>query len=66
MDSNYTAKLVYSGEGAAVSFDHSVSYIDFANSVRDRFPVLGRSIVNLKYTVFPDVVSYRLENEDDV
>ncbi|KAL6196056.1 hypothetical protein ACLB2K_031672 [Fragaria x ananassa] len=66
MDNNYTSKFVYSGEGAAVSFDHSVSYIDFANSVRDRFPVLGRSIVNLRYTVFPDVVSYRLENEDDM
>ncbi len=66
MDSNYTAKLVYSGEGAAVSFDHSVSYIDFANSVRDRFLLLGRSIVKLRYTVFPDVVSYRLENEDDM
>ncbi|KAL6124967.1 hypothetical protein ACLB2K_077475 [Fragaria x ananassa] len=66
MDSNYTAKLVYSGEGAAVSFDHSVSYIDFSNSVRDRFPVLGKSIVNMRYTVFPDVVSYRLENEDDM
>ncbi|KAL6205330.1 hypothetical protein ACLB2K_022591 [Fragaria x ananassa] len=66
MDSNYTAKLVYSGEGAAVSFDHSVSYFDFANSIRDRFPVLGRGIVKLRYTVFPDVVSYRLENEDDM
>ncbi|KAL6189023.1 hypothetical protein ACLB2K_040413 [Fragaria x ananassa] len=42
MDSNYTAKLVYSGEGAAVSFDHSVSYINFANSVRDRFPMMFR------------------------
>ncbi|KAL6125289.1 hypothetical protein ACLB2K_073348 [Fragaria x ananassa] len=66
MDSNYTAKLVYSVEGAAVSFDHSVSYIDFSNSVRDRFPVLGKSIVNMRYTVFPDIVSYRLENEDDM
>ncbi|KAL6209390.1 hypothetical protein ACLB2K_020332 [Fragaria x ananassa] len=42
MDSNYTAKLVYSGEGAAVSFDHSVSYIDFANSLCDRFPMMFR------------------------
>ncbi|KAL6202775.1 hypothetical protein ACLB2K_026480 [Fragaria x ananassa] len=66
MDSNYTAKLMHSGEGASVSFDHSVSYIDFANSVRDRFPILGRSIVNLRYNIFPDVVSYRLENEDDM
>ncbi|KAL6141318.1 hypothetical protein ACLB2K_059608 [Fragaria x ananassa] len=32
MDSNYTAKLVYSGEVAAVSFDYSVSYFEFANS----------------------------------
>ncbi|KAL6202897.1 hypothetical protein ACLB2K_026601 [Fragaria x ananassa] len=66
MDNNYTATLLYSGEGAAVSFDHSISYFDFANSVCDRFPVLGRSIVKLRYTVFPDVVSYRLENEDDM
>ena len=66
MDSNYTTKVVYSGEGASVSFNHSVSYFDFANFVRDRFQVLGRSIVKLRYTVFPDVVSYRLENEDDV
>ncbi|KAL6210725.1 hypothetical protein ACLB2K_015957 [Fragaria x ananassa] len=47
MDNNYTAKLVYSGEGASVSFDHRVSYFDFANSIRDRFPVLGISIVKL-------------------
>ncbi|KAL6213038.1 hypothetical protein ACLB2K_018253 [Fragaria x ananassa] len=66
MDSNYTAKLVYSGEGAAVSFNHSVTYFDFAKSVRDQFPILGRSIVNLRYTVFLDVVSYHLENEDDM
>ncbi|KAL6181543.1 hypothetical protein ACLB2K_048198 [Fragaria x ananassa] len=66
MDSNYTAKLVYSGEEAAISFDHSVSYFDFANSVRVQFLVLGRSIVKLRYTVFPDVVSYCLENEDDM
>ncbi|KAL6140469.1 hypothetical protein ACLB2K_058768 [Fragaria x ananassa] len=25
-----------------------------------------RSIVNMRYTVFPDIVSYRLENEDDM
>ncbi|XP_004305104.1 PREDICTED: uncharacterized protein LOC101305783 [Fragaria vesca subsp. vesca] len=48
MDSDYTAKLVYSGEGEAILFNHNVSYFDFANSVRDRFHVLGRSIVKLR------------------
>ncbi|KAL6220413.1 hypothetical protein ACLB2K_008169 [Fragaria x ananassa] len=57
---------MYSGEGATISFDHSISYFDFANSVRDRFPVLGKNIVKLRYIIFPDVVSYRLENEDDM
>ncbi|KAL6129833.1 hypothetical protein ACLB2K_073182 [Fragaria x ananassa] len=66
MDSNYTAKLVYSGEGAAVSFDHSVSYIDFANSVRDRFPVLGRSIVNLSASGSESVLSNNVSEDSSV
>ncbi|KAL6214152.1 hypothetical protein ACLB2K_013590 [Fragaria x ananassa] len=66
MDSNYTAKLVYSGEGAAVSFDHSVLYFDFANSVRDRFPVLGRSIVKLSASGSESVFNNNVSEESSV
>lgn len=57
MDNDYTAKLVYSGEGEAILFNHNVLYFDFANSVRDRFHVLGRSIVKLRYNVSGCILS---------
>ncbi|KAL6212328.1 hypothetical protein ACLB2K_017548 [Fragaria x ananassa] len=66
MDSNYTAKLVCSGEGASVSFDHSVIYIDFANSVRDQFSALGRSIVNLSASGSESVLSNNVSEESSV
>ncbi|KAL6142195.1 hypothetical protein ACLB2K_060478 [Fragaria x ananassa] len=66
MDSNYTAKLVYSGEGAAVSFDHNVSYFDFANSVRDRFLILGKSIVKLSASGSKCVLSNNVSEKSSV
>ncbi|KAL6199791.1 hypothetical protein ACLB2K_029573 [Fragaria x ananassa] len=65
MDNNYTAKLVYSGEGAAVSFDRSVSYFDFANSIRDRFPMMFRVLARYSSDfVDVDVCSFDVSASD--
>nr|XP_011459704.1 PREDICTED: pentatricopeptide repeat-containing protein At3g53700, chloroplastic-like [Fragaria vesca subsp. vesca] len=66
MDSNYTAKLVYSGERAAVSFDHNVSYFDFANFVRDRFSILGRSIMKLSASGSKRVLSNNVTEQSSI